>query len=302
MTEPDPNHMTTFCNENVVVLLHEACGVDVELAEQIGADILKRAHDFSELERADRDVLCAPFVEECAHHEPRSAPLWLKAAATVVVRNSLLEEAHANGPVESGGLHAVTEFATGPLSHLLAARDREPVGIGDQNQFAGLATQFPRAWSALSALAATVSDGGRMAYRLPAGTALELPEQSQHVIAPTKAESEHTTILSAIDPRIDQYLLATLQGVADGTYTLSWVPKVSHYSRAFSKLLWVLEFILSHGANVMTTNYLIRSNDVWVRRRVFVRPTELDPREAYRDLTGLVGAHRQTVEDFLRQL
>jgi hypothetical protein len=44
-------------------------------------------------------VLIAPFVEEVAYYEPQSAPLQLRGTVAVVVRGSLLEEAHANGPV-----------------------------------------------------------------------------------------------------------------------------------------------------------------------------------------------------------
>lgn len=55
-------------------------------------------------------------------HEPDEAPAWMKAITTLVIRNSQLEDLHANGPVNAGGITAVTTYGLGPLSHLIAAR------------------------------------------------------------------------------------------------------------------------------------------------------------------------------------
>jgi hypothetical protein len=83
-----------------------------------------------------------PFIEEVFDHEPPEATLEMKAAVTVVVRNSLLEEAHTNGPLETGGILAVTTAATAPLSHLLAGRaPRSRPGEGD------LQVRRGRGWS-----------------------------------------------------------------------------------------------------------------------------------------------------------
>jgi hypothetical protein len=90
-------------------------------------------------------------VEEVFDHEPLDASLGLGAMVTVVVRNSLLEEAHHDGPLDSG-LIAVTQYAAGPLSHFLAARRREPVYYQGSSAFHGLSVQYPRAWACLTAL------------------------------------------------------------------------------------------------------------------------------------------------------
>jgi hypothetical protein len=65
-------------------------------------------------------MLAAPFFEEAFNHDPDEAPAWLKAITTLVIRNSRLEELHANGPVESGGIKAVTTYGLAPLSHLIS--------------------------------------------------------------------------------------------------------------------------------------------------------------------------------------
>lgn len=68
-------------------------------------DIRARAQDFSTLEQqSTQNVLVAPFIEEAFHHEPKTASARLKAAVVVVVRNGLLEGAHADGQVRASQL------------------------------------------------------------------------------------------------------------------------------------------------------------------------------------------------------
>jgi hypothetical protein len=55
-----------------------------------------------------------------------------------VVRDSLLEQAHHDGPLGSG-IIPTAQHAAGPLSHLLAAHRRHPVDAQGPNPFAGLA-------------------------------------------------------------------------------------------------------------------------------------------------------------------
>jgi len=145
--EPDPGHFERFFNVVVPDLLTGVCHVSTELAVQIREDILARAQSYAELGDTARDVLTAPFAEEVARYEPVGSPLALKGAVAVVVRSSLLEEAHSHGPVEAGGIQGITAMAAAPLSHLLASRHRNPVTV-EHNLFAGLAvsalTLFPR--------------------------------------------------------------------------------------------------------------------------------------------------------------
>jgi len=73
----------------------------------------------------------------------------------------------------------------------------------------------------------------------------------------------------------------------------------SRLSRNSRKLLRVLEFLLAHRAKILTTNYLLTSKEVWVRRRYPVRPDSGHPIAGLHDQTGLSGAHRKTVEAYL---
>jgi hypothetical protein len=97
-TDPDAALMTRYCDEVLYPMLTEGCYVDAALASAISADVLKRARSFVVLPDSVRDVLMTPFIEEVFDHDPPEGTLEMKAAVTVVVRNSLLEDAHANGP------------------------------------------------------------------------------------------------------------------------------------------------------------------------------------------------------------
>jgi len=76
-----------------------------------------------------RDVLMAPSIEEVYGYEPRDSTLDHLGAVNVVVRNSLLEEAHANGPVTADDIRHMTTAAVAPMSHLLAAGRRPPAAV-----------------------------------------------------------------------------------------------------------------------------------------------------------------------------
>ena len=155
---PDTTYMTRFCRELIPGVLREVCAVEAAQSKAIGEDMLARAHDFAALGRTSQHILSAPFVEEVVGYKPLDASLALKAAVTVVVRNSLLEDAHAHGSLNEGGIEAITVQATGPLSHLLAAKRQEAAQASvAANQFSSLADTYPRAWACLSALHDTLS-------------------------------------------------------------------------------------------------------------------------------------------------
>jgi hypothetical protein len=67
------------------------------------------------------------------------------------------------------------------------------------------------------------------------------------------------------------------------------------------KLLRALEFLLAHNATVLTTNYMIRTGDVWVRRDTLVKPVSNNPNACLTDPTGLTGAHKKAYEQVAKQ-
>ena len=81
-----------------------------------------------------------------------------------------------------------------------------------------------------------------------------------------------------------------------------WLSALSRISWNLDKLLQALEFLIPHNATVLTTNYMIRSSEVWVRRDAFVKPISNDPAACLSDSTGLSGAHKKAYEQVTRKV
>jgi len=298
--QPDPGHFERFCREIVPNLLTDVCHVDEEVATQVGKDIRARAESYAALDDTARDVLMSPFAEEVVAYEPAGSPLQLKGAVAVVVRSSLLEEAHSHGPVEAGGIEGITTMAAAPLSHFLAARRRFPVTVKD-NLFADLADAYPRAWSCLGGVTlAHGAGGGRWPYRIPATPVPELP--LAEVDAPRAENHEDAVVLSGIDTRFDQLMVQRMQEAAENGDTVWLTASLSRISRNLGKLLRAMEYLLAHDVPILTANYLLRPHEVWVRRGELAPVDHKDPLAAWRVSRGLSGAHRATVAQAVKQL
>ncbi len=302
MSRPDPTLISEFCHQLLPALLSEGCEVPDNTAQDVARDVLARAEAIASLEQEQIEILAAPFIEETFDHEP-DAPLWLKAATTVVVRNSRLEELHANGPVNTGGIRVITTYALAPLSHLIGARHRNPIAVAPQNNpFKDLDRKYPRAWACLSSLRRAIRQRGRLDYRPPTAPLPTLPSPDETVEAAASPDDERIVVLSAIEPRFDQHALAILQGVAAGEQDVFATPSLSRISRNSDKLLRTLEFLLAHNVRVVTTNLMLADGEVWVRRGDLVKPISARPFDGFRIMRGLSGAHRKLVTEWLKQL
>jgi hypothetical protein len=292
MSQPDPAHMETFYREVLPEFLQDVCRVPAEDAKAVADDVRLRGEAFASLDQVGRDVLMAPFIEDVFdNHLPKESGLDLRAAVTVVVRNSRLEDLHVRGLVEVAAIKTITTMAAGPLSHLLAARRRRPGPPIPDSPFAGLKEQYPRAWTCLAAVVAAYPAGGRVGYREPKGSVPELPSPEDRVEAEKSTDPGSAVVFSAIDPRFDQDLIEAIRLTAEQGLPF-FTTSLSRLSRNSIKLLRVLEYLLAHHVPVLTTNYLLRSDDAWLRRRIFIKPDVDHPERGLRDTTGLNGTHR----------
>jgi len=274
--------------------------VSTGLAAQIGAGILERAESYAVLHDTARDALIAPFAEEVVRYEPAGSSLALKGAVAVVVRSSLLEEAHAHGPVDAGGIQAITTMAAAPLSHFLAARRRNPAPVG-HNLFMGLPDAWPRAWACLGAVAqAYAAGGGRWPYRAPAAPVPQLPVAE--VEAPAADTRDDAVVLSGTDPRFDQQIVQRMREAAEPGDAIWLTASLSRISRHLGKLLQAVEYLLAHDVPVLTANYLLRPHDVWVRRGELAPVDHQDPLKAWRASRGLSGVHRAVAAQAVEQM
>jgi len=295
-TEPDGQLMRRYCVEVLPKLLHEGCEVDGELAAAIGADGRVRAEAVAALPVAYQRTLAAPFVEEAFDHKPDDAPVVYKALVTAVVRNSRLEDAHAAGPVDAGGITVITEMALAPLSHLFAFRRRNPLDPPPSyEELCDLDSRYPRAWSCLTALAEVLDTGGRTGYRAPNAPVPGVPDPTEAV--PARGPAGRPAVVNARDERLDERILAAMTASARGQLSTMVVSALSRLSRKADKLVRIVEFFLAHGTAILTTKYLLRPADVWVRRGRFAKPDSADPWPGLLTLDGLTGSHRATVRD-----
>lgn len=274
---PDATLMAAFCHDELPALLRDGHGVDPALAAAVGEDVLARAEAFAALAPDAQNILTAPFLEEVVAYRPREALPHIKGAVAVVVRNSRLDELHAgDGPVGADGVKDITMKAANPLSHLIVSRQRAAEQASDDDDaasnspaspaadvFSALPDAYPRAWACFTALDAILAEGGPNRYRLPDGPVVEPPEKAAGLVRPA---------------------------VTAGTPL--FVPTLSVLSRDLDELFRTIEYVLARRGMVLTVNYLLRPQDVWMRRRVVVPPDKEDPAAGLDDQRGLAGAHR----------
>jgi hypothetical protein len=292
--QPGTGPFEDFCRDVLPAALTNMYHTGRTLAEQAGADVLTRARSYAAMDDVSQGVLMTPFAEEVARYQPAMAPLMLKGAVAVIVRCSRLEEAHVRGFVDAGGIEAITTLAAVPLAEFLTARRRNPVNVKN-NVFTGLRASWPRAWACLSATAlACQSGGGRWPYKPPAAPVPHLPVPG--VDATASSGSPGSVVLSGIDPRFDQAMIARMRETAESSETIWLCTSLSRVSRNLSKLLNVLEYLLAHDVSVLTASYLLRPRDAWVRRGELVPVDRDEPAAAWRQSRGLSGTHRAVAD------
>ncbi|MEV5989363.1 recombinase family protein [Streptomyces sp. NPDC052051] len=293
-----------FCRSTLPELLTGA-GLSDGDAHSVTVDVMRRARMLTALPVDYFDVLVTPFIEEVSQHLPLSAPAWLRAAVVVAVRNSRLEDFHAlGGPLRAADIMAITQAATEPLALLL----EEPGTPVSNNTLAGLGARYPRAWACLTALSDLMAsdEDAERAYSAPQAPVPSLPgsHEKTHAEQATSIKAlpaGQGVVASAIDPRFDQALLAMMQQVKDGNAEVVPLSALSRLSRNSDKQLRVLDFLLAHGATVLTTNYLLSPDMVAVRIRPLVKPDSYNLRRSMKQLRGLGPTHTALIKALRKQ-
>lgn len=292
----DRMFMDEYCSGLLPDLLGQ-CNVEAAKVKAIVDDVRRRAESFVALDEATQRIITAPFFEDVAAYKPYEAPTFVKAAVAVTVRNSLLEEVHAGDLVQSGGLTVITEMAAQPLVLLmLAARtttNTPPMG----SPFSDLYAPYPRAWAAMQALADGFKSatGGRTASRSVTAPIPEFPSDIQVETRPMSTTSNEVVIENALAETFNEYLVNQLREVIESG-SVFFVPSLSRISRSSAKMLRVVELLLAHQVPILTTNYLIRSRDIWIRQGGLIAPDIDDIHSSLQNESGLVGTHRKITQ------
>lgn len=107
--------------------------------------------------------------------------------------------------------------------------------------------------------------------------------------------NKDVVIESAVAETFNEHLVDRLRQVIESD-AVFFVPSLSRISRNSAKLFRVTDLLLAHQVPILTANYLLRPNDVWVRRDGLIAP-DIDKLYALLDdRRGLAGTHRKLAE------
>lgn len=273
-----------FLDEVVPQTLSEA-GVEQAQVDRTVVDIADRARSYAACGRQARLALRTLAIEDVAQFHPEQAPVGVKADTAVVIRNSLLEDLHANGPVGSEHLFRLTYLGCGALNQWLTER----ANTADAHPPAGLFSpvlEHPRGWAALQAAGTAVQRGGRVGFRLPNAPVPPVPQ----VTAAATVRQDGVHIRSALSG-LDDTLVSMMRRTEAGELNVWFTVSLSRYSRDASTIALLLDFALSRGRDVLTTNLLIRPGEVFVRKQPLLTADVDRPLAGLRDVRGLAGLH-----------
>lgn len=301
VTKPDPGLFADFTGQMLPALLTELDGITDAEARAAGQDVYARACALAQFSASDQRRIAMPFFEETYFYDPAGAEDMLRAAVALAVRNSALESLHSRSLLGDAELRLITSYAARPLSHLIAAARLAPLpDVPERAEqlragWAALAVQTPRAWAAFGALADLSSmGGGRIGVRRHDGRVPEpVPAEAGRV-------TEHgAVVLDGMDPRLDRHTVELMTQWAQMPGQAVFVRSLTRFSRELGKLAVMIEYLLAHGVEVLSTNYLLRPGDVWARRTIVAPADSLTPTT---DLAGLSGAHRRLYTSVLRAM
>lgn len=207
-------------------------------------------------------------------------------------------DAHAAGPVDDADLTAITTLATGALNHWLAQNANTSDGDPPQGVFAEV-LDAPVGWAALSALAEASIDGGRVAFHQPDADLPAVPAVEAEQVRRTEGGA---WVQSAVSHGWTQGLLDMLVRTDSGEIGAWTVSSLSRLTRSSSRLSWLLAFALSRGVPVMTSNFLLRPGEAFVRMGPLRVPEPTRPTLHLRDGAGLAGVHRKLARELADQL
>lgn len=266
-------------------------GVDAEQIQRTVDDLTSRARAYAAGGRLSRLALRATAAEDVVAYDPATAPLGVRAETAAVVRNSNVEHLHAHGPLGDAELYQLTYLASAALNGWFAEHNNDADRHPPTGVFAGV-VDHPRGWAALGALGTAYSNGGRVAFRLPAGPVPPVPPVTGTARAGTGGVNVRCG-LDGVDASLGELLAQTARGqdVIWATSTLS------RYSRDPVMIAMLLDFALAHGRTVITTNAMIRPGEVFVRRHPLLAPDHRNYIQGLRDTRGLAGLHAKTVRN-----
>ena len=307
------NFLDRYCSECLIPRLN-SYGLDKQIIFLIVEDICNRLAVI--INRWNdpyfRQTLLLTGIEEANFYTPH-AKLDIKSMVVLGVRNSILEDiASTTQAAKKLGLEkpvihdqhiirftadAINYFAKVNLEKLA-----ESIQIGQTNPYAHLQSNYPFAWTALWALTKTIGNENRFLPIKEDNGNNYITTFNNPLADPTTNKLE-CTVMSGIDPTIDDILSRNLQAIANKQVDLLFVDSFKMLSRNPDKLFKVIDFVLCHSSSFVSCNYFI-TNGYVSRRRKLLRPAHLtkEVRSKLFNLDGLKKKHRDVLQSIKSSL
>ncbi|HUG71166.1 MAG TPA: hypothetical protein VMM76_25680 [Pirellulaceae bacterium] len=248
-----------------------AMGLDSRQVRMVATDVGQRLASIALHWHDDafRRTILSIGYEEAVFYDPKEADLDIRALVVVAVRNSLIEDLAASRSVTKelrltepvltdSEMPAFTSAAIEHLQNGITTVGRSTTGMvrPEADLFGALPHAYPHAWHVLSQLANSPS----LECMFEASTAAVPPSPPWSSTSSTTDEPSEwlvTVVSSGIDPSFDNDLVAFLNYIKDGELPYFFSDSFKGITRNADKLLRIIDFVLGHGAGVVTHNYLL---------------------------------------------
>lgn len=251
---------------------------------------------------AFRKTLLFIASEEGPFYEP-AGKVEVKCFVVMTLRNSPFESLQSDDyakcglsvPLTNNQIKAVTSTAIRYFNTLdFAYLSREVQAEHDHPDLYGeLSNRYPIAWNALASLAASSSK----VVSFPKIDRTEASCLLEGIDAAVCSDPKETAVIfdgysSEIDPALAEqltYIISDSGALMVGCFKM--------LTRNIEKLLRVMEFLLTHGSSLVTSNYYIENG--YAERRTIILRAAHTPQEVKRQscmIKGLGPKHRQALK------
>ncbi|WP_252176531.1 hypothetical protein [Endozoicomonas sp. 4G] len=237
--------------------------------------------------------------EEAVNYEPKAPSLLVKMLVNSSIRNSVIEDLHAD--------ECYSQELIGEEKVFIDDDDIKEITIEAINFFNSkdIFTDLP------SSEGISFSKSHPITYKaflelskISSGTTTYQPSKSEYIFSieekydfnTNSVGKNKTVVLSGFDPRFDEYLSAVIPRIRKDK-AIFFIPCFKFLTRNPLKLYDVFELILSSGASIATFNYYIENGFICKRYDFLPAPHSTDDVERQmKNKKGLSHKHKQAIK------
>lgn len=219
----------------------------------------------------------------------------------LTIRNSLLEGVSSKYYKEYGSSvdlkdNAIKVITSSAITYF-ASKNLDEYSkqiVADNDYYKDVASHYPVAMKALIELAKCSDLEVEHNYQ---SIAYQQPYELVELSSPKNRSFIDDTVESGISPMFNQTLCHLLKGIKTKESQFFYTDCFKCVTRNFEKMLRILEFILTHDAYFITSNYFI-TKDYVSRRRMLVKAIHLDSEmfEKLKNLTDVSNKYKDILQ------